>query len=194
MSPILGIWASAQQPALNAGAYESIATSTVGAGGAASVTFSSIPQTYKHLEIRYIDRNANTAVDFNNTYAQFNGDTGNNYTQHTLYGFGSTYGAGGTSSAGSAARVGVDANDGLLASAFAAGVCTILDYTNTNKYKTTRSLSGINTNTTSIASQGIYLASSLWLSTSAITSIKIYSSTGNDWKQYSTFALYGIKG
>lgn len=32
--------------------YDSIATTTVGAGGAASITFSSIPSTYQHLQIR----------------------------------------------------------------------------------------------------------------------------------------------
>jgi hypothetical protein len=38
-----------------------------------------------------------------------------------------------------------------------------------------------------------FFMSSLWMSTSAITSIKLYPNTGN-WAQYSHFALYGIKG
>ena len=52
-APLLGILASSypQAPATN---FDSIATVTVGAGGSSSITFSSIPSTYTHLQIRFM--------------------------------------------------------------------------------------------------------------------------------------------
>ena len=67
----------------------------------------------------------------------------------------------------------------------------ILDYTNTNKNTTTRALTGNETNGT--AGQAILFSSGNWRNTAAITSILIYPSSGN-FSQYSSFALYGIKG
>jgi hypothetical protein len=50
--PILGIIASAITGNLVTTSYESIETVTVGSGGSATVTFSSIPATYTHLQIK----------------------------------------------------------------------------------------------------------------------------------------------
>jgi hypothetical protein len=63
----------------------------------------------------------------------------------------------------------------------------ILDYANTNKYKTLRGLSGADNN----GSGEIRFWSGLWQSTNAITSIKFFGNNGN-WQQYSHFALYGV--
>jgi hypothetical protein len=53
--PILGIIASAITGNLVTTSYESIETVTVGSGGSATVlTFSSIPATYTHLQIRVL--------------------------------------------------------------------------------------------------------------------------------------------
>jgi hypothetical protein len=49
---ILGIIASSRLAAV--GDFESIATVSVGSGGAADVEFTSIPATYTHLQIRGI--------------------------------------------------------------------------------------------------------------------------------------------
>lgn len=71
--------------------YESIATVTVGAGGSSSISFSSIPSTYKHLQLRGIVRTTDTsaaASDGNYIGIRFNGDTGANYVAHNLYGNG----------------------------------------------------------------------------------------------------------
>ena len=54
------------------GDYQSIATTTVGAGGAASISFTSIPATYQHLQIRAIGRSSNTVED---SLYRFNSDT-----------------------------------------------------------------------------------------------------------------------
>ena len=190
MSPILGIYASQISGHLFApsGAYDSIATSTVGSGGTSSITFSSIPSTYQHLQIRAIARTDRAgAVD--SIKMRFNSDTTANYAFHYLYGDGSTaVGDAGpnTSYMALLEATGNTATSGI----FGAFVTDILDYDNTSKYKTVRNLGGDDRNGSGLMS----LTSGLWQSTSAITSITIFPFTGPNFVQYSSFALYGIKG
>jgi hypothetical protein len=185
--PILGIIASSIQNSIaNASSYESIATVTVGAGGAASISFTSIPSTYQHLQIRGITR----SPDASYITARFNADTGSNYSTHYIYA------EPGTVVSGAAANdtVFYVSRSNYFASAstmFGAGICDILDYANTNKYKTTRTLTGNDTNGT--AGGAIYYTSGNWRNTAAVTSILIFPTSGN-FSQYSSFALYGIKG
>ena len=167
------------------GDYQSIATTTVGAGGAASISFTSIPATYQHLQIRAIGRSSNTVED---SLYRFNSDTGANYALHLLVGDGST--AASYSSTSATSMKGAPYLTGNT-SIFGAGVTDILDYANTNKYKTLRSLTGYDNNGGSFAQIQFY--SGLWQSTSAITSITITPTAGT-YVQYSQFALYGIKG
>lgn len=171
------------------GDYESIATVTVGAGGSSSISFSSIPSTYQHLQIRLIARSNRTAV--NNDYLEmtFNSDTGANYSFHQLLGDGTSASAnsGTTQNNIIVSRI---ATTGGSASIFGGIVLDILDYDNTSKYKTTRSLGGADQNGSGL----IYFNSGLWMNTAAITSISIKPSSSNVFQQYSSFALYGIKG
>ena len=88
--PILGIIAASFQEAVP-NSYESIETVTVGSGGSATVSFTSIPATYTHLQIRGIARTA-TNVSLG---LQFNSDTGSNYSRHFLNGNGSSAASGG---------------------------------------------------------------------------------------------------
>jgi hypothetical protein len=187
MSPILGILASSYLAAV--GDYESIATATVGAGGSSSVSFTSIPSTYSHLQIRGIARNtsAGTASDY--ILLKINSDTGSNYAFHWLYGTGSAAGAAASINR-SNLPIGTCWETSALANSFSTVVCDILDYKDTNKFKTTRSLGGGDTNGGSY--QEVNFMSGLWRSTSAITQIDVSSSDGN-LAQYSSFALYGIK-
>ena len=161
--------------------FESIATVTVSSGGASNVEFTSIPGTYKHLQVRIMNLGSYAGNQGLNTI--YNNDTGSNYSSHWLYGNGSSTGAG------------VTANDniqyfgfGLWTSEPNVSVIDILDYADTNKYKTMRCLTGLDRN----GSGHIYLFSGSWRNTNAITSIKITPNSGN-FNQYSSFALYGIK-
>jgi hypothetical protein len=164
------------------GNYESIASSTAGSGGSATITFSSIAGTYKHLQVRYIAAGTGSAYLAMN----FNSDTGANYTRHRLQGNGSTASADGTTGI---TEVRLYGSPGLpVSSIFAPGVIDILDYSNTNKYKTVRALAGVDNN----GSGNIELTSSVWLNTSAITSLT-FSVSGGNLTQYSSFALYGVK-
>lgn len=192
MSPILGIFASSIQNAIaNATSYESIATVTVGAGGTSSVTFSSIPSTYQHLQIRFIARCSRSDYTVAALLARFNSDTGSNYSGHYLGGNGgSAFAYGGANYTFSPA--GLVSGTNVAASVFSGGVIDVLDYQNTNKYKTVRSLAGFNGNAAGTGDE-INLQSGSWRNTNAISSIDFTLETGANFLQYSSFALYGIK-
>jgi len=163
-------------------AYESIATVTVGAGGSSSISFSSIPSTYKHLQIRAIAKWGTAYTAYSRI--QFNGDTGANYTQHRLEGSGSSASAAGYT--GETSGI-VGFNSDTQWGAF---ITDILDYTDTNKYTTIRTLGGYDNN----GSGYITFSSSLWRNTAAVSSISLLPSSGVTFVQYSSFALYGVKG
>jgi hypothetical protein len=185
VSPILGIFASQGRVAPNS--YESIATVTVGSGGSTNVTFSSIPSTYKHLQVRMNIR-SNRAVTVEAFSMIFNSTQSNQYAYHYLAGNGSVTQVG----AGTSANDGIGAyiaGDSASAGIFGAAVTDILDYADTNKQSTIRTLGGADTN----GGGGIMLGSALWNNTAAINSIKFVNG-GTGWTQYSSFALYGIKG
>jgi len=169
------------------GDYESIATVLVGSAGASSITFSNIPQTYKHLQIRMLIGSNTSTSD--STDMRFNGDAGSNYTYHQLYGTGSSVSSE-ASTPRTAAVVGIPAISNTNTNIFATGVVDILDYANTNKYKTQRTLGGWETNSNGQA----LLTSTSWLSFSAISQIQIYARDGHGFRQHSHFALYGIRG
>lgn len=194
---LIGIIASSGGAAAG-GDYESIATVTVGSGGTSSITFSSIPSSYKHLQIRFTG-GANTSSNYaQNAWVRLNGDTGTNYARHNLIGY-----SGGVSGA----SVGSDTGQTfmLLAGGFnsgnwnsstrGAGIIDILDYTDTNKNTTVRALNGSESNDASTLVSVVALSSGLWLNTAAITSITILVASST-WliTENSRFALYGIKG
>ena len=157
---------------------EPIATTLVGVGGSTTITFSGIPQTYKHLQIRY------SGFVSNDAWMRFNGDTGSNYARHSLYGNGASAAAyaGPNQTVIGFTYTASNTNPG-------AAICDILDYTNASKYKTARVLNGDDQNGSGI----IMLASGLWMNTAPITSITIYDDNGS-FSQYSRISLYGIKG
>jgi hypothetical protein len=189
VSPILGVWASAQQRAVLPGDYESIATTTVGSGGASTVTFSSIPSTYQHLQIRGIARTT-ASQDRESIKLTLNSDTGSNYARHSLWGSGSAVSAfGGASEAYVLLTDFAAAN--ATASIFGTAVTDILDYKDTNKYTTVRSLGGVDLNAAVTVFDG--LNSGLWMNTAAVNSITLTPFSGSNFSQYSSFALYGIK-
>ena len=168
-----------------AGAYESIQTVTVGSGGTANVEFTSIAADWKHLQIRCIARGTSTPVSL---VMQFNGAT-TNYNMHQMYGDGSSATAANPSD--SAILIGNLSPSSTSASVFAGNVIDVLDYANVNKYKTARALSGYDNN----GSGYVVFQSGLWMSTSAITSIKLFPRTAaGNLAEHSQFALYGIKG
>lgn len=170
--------------------YESIATVTVGAGGSSSIDFSSISSTYTHLQLRYIARDNRSGTNSDDIMIRMNNDaTTGNYNSHRLIGNGSSVSADRVTGFAGTLSAFVSAAT-ATANSFGAGVTDILDYANTNKYKTTRSIGGNDDNGSGFVS----FISGLWLSTSAVNRITVYPLNGTLFSQYSHFALYGIKG
>jgi hypothetical protein len=165
--------------------YESIASAT-GTGSSATITFSSIPSTYKHLQIRASYRNTTSG---GGVAMEYNSDTGSNYTNHYLLGTGTAAQAYGFDTSFTPYTYLWGIGIGTSTTNPTVQIVDILDYTSTNKNKTIRALSGLDNNGTG----NIVLSSSVWLnSTTAISTIKLTADYAFDTS--STFALYGIKG
>ena len=179
LNSIVGLFGDGVVP----GDYESISTVTVGGGGSASISFTSIPATYQHLQLRILARSTRASTD-DDLKMTLNGTT-TNYRRHEIYGTGATTSA--YSSTGTAIEVGHLTGSTSAANYFAATIIDITDYANTNKNKTTKSLTG------GIDLDRIKFMSGGWFNTAAITSISLTAGGGN-LAQYSSFALYGIKG
>lgn len=161
--------------------FESIATITP--SGTNSVTFSSIPSTWTHLQVRFNGVSSSAAGSW---YMRFNGDSGANYTNHWLAGSGSAASAGGNTGRYSIAGL---ITKGGVATYPSVGIIDVLDYTSTTENKVGRYFAGADNNSTG---GSIELTSGVWLNTSAITSLTLYY----DYTLNSgtTIALYGIKG
>lgn len=164
---------------------EPIATTLVGAGGSSSVTFSNIPQIYRHLQIRGIAKSAGSGTNGDMT---FNGDTGNNYAWHELGGNGAVAYTSASTSRANIANV-FDLNASTNTNIFGASVIDILDYANANKFKTVRTIGGTDVN----GSGSVAFWSGLWMNTSPIKSITITGRAANI-AQNTRISLYGIRG
>lgn len=189
MSPILGIIASSKLVSSNS--YESISTVSLSSAGASSISFTSIPSTYKHLQLRLLLRCDSGAGYGNVALLRFNGSSTSIYAYHTFL-----------TLDGSTVYADYDINrtniptmrmpSGFFAAnIFGAGVIDILDYADTNKFKTTRTLGSFNANTSTCT---VNLSSGLWRSTSAINEITITDDSAAGFARYSHVGLYGIKG
>jgi hypothetical protein len=84
----------------------------------------------------------------------------------------------------------IPGNQGGSTNMYGPVICDILDYSSTSKNKTLRALSGWDNNGSGL----IVINSAFNGSTAAINSISMNSDSGTDFMQYSSFALYGIKG
>lgn len=184
--PILGIWASAfAKSAPDTGSMFPIGEFTTSTT-TAEIEFTNIPQTYTHLQLRVTSTNNDTGsggIGAVRCSGFFNGDTTlANYNNHTITGDGSGVFA---VRDADAKWVHVSVRNSMVGPG--ASITDILDYRNTNKYKTTRALIGFDNN----GSGQSRLISGLWMSTSAVTSLRIVPESGS-FKANSYFALYGI--
>ncbi len=157
-----------------------ISTVVVGSGGAASIEFNSIPQTYTDLKIFLSGRTTAAAAYLALSY---NGST-SNFSSRWLSGNGTTAG----SFADTPRMAGTVVYSGWTANTFSNHDIYIPNYTSSN-YKSTSIDSVTEANATLSYAE---LTASLYSSTSAITSITLTTSSGN-FAQYSTATLYGIR-
>ena len=194
-----GVWTLEKQRVFQMGAnwpgagdFQSLASTTVGVSGSAgSITFSSIPSLFKHLQVRVMAR-TDRASTFDASYIYFNGDTTlSNYSNHGSNGDGATANSFGYTTASAVGNqstliLGASATAGI----FGAFVLDIYNYTNTNQFTTTKTVGGVDLN----GSGRIQFNSGTWFNTSAVTSITFTPVNTPNFTQYSSFALYGIKG
>ena len=167
---------------------EPIATQLL-ASTAGSVTFSNIPQNYKHLQLRVFAQTNYSYPGSDGLLVTINNDTTTTYRHHQMFGQGATVTANNTSS-----------TDGFYINRFGntsnghwgACITDILDYANTNKYKTARSLGGVEWNGS--IEGAVYYSSGLYPNTSPITTIKISSFSPAVLSVNSRISLYGLKG
>lgn len=171
-------------------AFESIATAN-GTGSSGTITFSSIPSTYKHLQIRFTLKGTSTSGGYPTSFPFYvNGDSNAaNYYFHALRGSGSAASAGAGNNNSDFLYGAGSSSDSTN---YVGGIVDILDYTNTNKNTTFRSLNGLDNN-----GSGYAILSSLgWNNTAAISSISFVTDATylTNWTTATKIALYGIKG
>jgi hypothetical protein len=195
--PILGVIDSSKSGNLYASSYESIQTLTVSSTGNFSVTFTSIPQTYKHLQIRYSARQTSTNAGESLVIFSTNSTSQAGYFTTRLYGVGT--GSAVTDSFSGAAPFLMMPSGGNPSNMFGSGIIDFPDYTNTTNYKAIKVWGGMENDGGAGQSHrwhGI-VGGENTNTFSAITDIALAvyagsSSTGI--AVNSTFALYGMKG
>jgi hypothetical protein len=155
-----------------------------------TITFSNIPQTYTHLQVR-----ATFATNAsNNLFGQINGDTGNSYTGHTVYG-NTIPGTPSAASDGQGVSYAMNMTYADAANRQHTAVFDYFDYTDTNKFKTVKRIAGYDANGTGFIQYGshAWTKAGSGVTSPAITSLNFYVSSSGTLNQYSHFALYGIK-
>jgi hypothetical protein len=168
-----------------------IATVTVGSGGAASIAFTAIPDTYTDLYVVYSLRTSTTTADPSGFY--FNSDTAGNYSMRML--FADSNGVGSASNASYLSQYNNWAifwmqGSNTTANTFGSTSVYIPNYALTTQYKSVSTDSVVENNDTALATRQI--GAGLWRSNSAITAITLAAQSAN-FVEYSTASLYGIK-
>lgn len=168
--------------------YESIATTTL-SSTATSVTFSSIPDTYRHLQLRVMTRFAGNDGGFGFYY---NGDTNpGNYRSHFILNGSASNPVGYT--IGDGYMSWTTANNSWTAGFYTTFIVDITNYTSTNKNKVSKTMSGAVTP----SNQFQTFSQTWWNNQNAINSIRFDATAQGGTSSFaanSTFALYGIKG
>jgi hypothetical protein len=159
-------------------------SSTFLTSATASVTFSSIVGTYKHLQVRFTARTTSSGGD--NVRMQMNSDTGNNYAVHYLLGDGGI--SSGNAVPWSTSVYAPVPNSSSVYGNYTSGIIDILDYSNTSKNTTVRTFAGKGGSGDNL----VILQSGVWLNTSAVSSLRIYMGTGSNIDAYSRVSLYGV--
>jgi len=166
-----------------ANTYVAIATVTVGSGGVANIDFQNIPQTYTDLYVVLSGRTARAAAT-DSIYIKFNNNA-SNYSFRDIDALGTTIESGFYSDY-PAARVTADT---ATASTFGTWSAYVPNYTGSNNKSV--SLEGVSPNNS--GTQYIRISAGLWSNSAAITRITLISQNAQNFLQYSTATLYGIK-
>ena len=159
-------------------------TVTVGAGGAASMDFSSIPSTFTDLKLVVCARDTISASACD-TRIRFNGDTGSNYSFRQIIGNGSSVSS--NSNTTTSLYTAIIPAATSTASTFGNYEVYIPNYAGSTQKSTSTDGVSENNGTTAYAKLG----AGLWTGTAAINAISVLTD-GTLFAQYSTATLYGI--
>ena len=170
-----------------ANTYNLIASSTVGAGGAASISFTNIPNTYTDLCLKVSLRTV-VGGDWNDNLVKFNSSTAN-FLNKYIYGNGSNAYGGSNAYLGSGGYIGGAPGSTTTANTFSNGSIYITGYAGSN-YKHYFSDNAAENNATTAY---LHTIAGLWENTSAINSITLVTDNGQNYAQHSAAYLYGIK-
>jgi hypothetical protein len=137
--------------------YFSIASYTISDSTTATFDFQSIPQDYKHLQIRLFGQ----GLTSDDSVLKFNNDSGTSYSWHELRGNGTAAGVSGTASLSNWSYIGrtPTATQGDY---FGVVVCDIPDYTRTDRQKMHYSIEGVDFSKLSQAQKGRTIRSFLF--------------------------------
>ena len=166
------------------GSYESIASYSPTSG--TSVTFSSIPSSYSHLQIR-------AAVKMGQNESPtltVNGAGGTSYAWHALYSRTSLSSVQATGSDNTGTIKPANFNNNTSGTYLNVMIIDLIDYASTTKNKTIRVFAGCDDNGGGY--NEVSLSSGLYNSTTAITSLTLAYSGA--YQSGTTISLYGIKG
>lgn len=164
--------------------YVKIASVTVGAGGASSIDFTSIPNTYTDLCLKISLRSATGDGDSSHTVGlTFNGVSTNRNARNL-----SAYGTTVYSDTGTAIIAGF--MNGLGGTANTYNNCEIYIPNYTGSTNKSISLDKVNESNTS-SGNSLSLTAGLWSNSAAINQITLTPDAGN-FTQYSSATLYGI--
>jgi len=165
-----------------ANTYIQLSNVTVGSGGAATISFTSIPQTYTDLLILYSCRSSDSATNWNNMKLSFNGSASDG-----VWRFLAMYNAGMAEGSGGQVEVWINFN-ASTGNSFSNSYVYITDYAvaaSKNIYVDTAAEGNAQ-------DQILGMVGGLWNNNAAITSITATPSSGS-FMQYSSATLYGIK-
>jgi hypothetical protein len=182
-----GFWAASGAGGGGGPAYDLLETTTL-ASTASSITFSGLGaySDYAHLQLRMVLKSSASRTT-TGIFLRLNGSTTNDYAVHSLYAQSSTmYSTAAVNTPNINLGV-MPAATATPTDAYAAVVTDILDFSNTNKKTTTRSLSGFNASVDQIR-----LTSSLYLSNDAITQVSLIADDP-DLAIGCRFSIYGVK-
>lgn len=170
-----------------AATFKQIATTLVGSGGSATITFSGIPQTYNDLVLLFSGRTTYNTDTNDQIRIYFNNNT-SNYSHKILTGTGTGTDGDGTQT--TAPGINAQTETGAMtANTFSNDYIYIPNYTSA-----TRNKSVLHDHTTENAFSLSYygLGSTTWINTSAVTSISIQTFRGTNWVENTRATLFGI--
>ena len=194
MSPVLGALGVGSRaygltaPSGDVPAFEFI-TAVSGTGSSGRIDFTSIPQTYKHLQIRGVLRGSTSNSSFGVFYNNDNSDYGWQRTEYNTSG--TTNSNSGISASYGPDNVWANGSD-WAANYHSSFIMDIVDYTNTNKFKTATIFGGGIAETNGHENVGHWTG--LWNDLSAINQVTIFQRWSGYWTTTSRFSLYGVKG